>query len=95
MSRTPEQLAQERRTECRGDVLAYLAQRLPLSYTPATIRKRLNDESQTDYSDEEIDAAIAFLVDAGEVKLERQHRHGTARYYQATSQGVLAYERNT
>ena len=93
MSSKSEQLAQERRTQCRGDVLAYLAPRSAVSYTTDTIRKRINEESQADYEAPEIEAAIAFLVGSKEVKLERQHRHGTAKYYQATSEGVLAYER--
>jgi hypothetical protein len=89
-----EQKAQERRTRCRDDALAYLAQRPRLSYAPATIRRRLQDDLQTDYSEEEIDDALAFLVGAGEARLERQARHGVTRYYQATAAGILAYERS-
>ena len=91
---TNEQKAQERRTRCRDDALAYLAQRPRLSYAPATIRQRLKDDLQTDYSEDEIGDALAFLVGAGEARLERQARHGVTRYYQATAEGILAYERN-
>jgi hypothetical protein len=91
---TPEEKAQDRRTRARDDALAYLAQRPRLSYPPAVIRKRLREDLQTDYTEEEIADALAFLVGAGEVHLERQHRHGVTRYYQATAAGILAYERN-
>jgi hypothetical protein len=89
-----EHSAQERRTRCRDDALAYLAQRPRLAYAPATIRQRLRDDLQTDYTPEEIDDALAFLVGAGEARLERQARHGVTRYYQATAEGILAYERS-
>jgi hypothetical protein len=91
---TQERKAQERRTRARDDALAYLAQRPRLSYSPATIRRRLQDDLQTDYTEDEIDDALAFLVGAGEVRLERQARHGVTRYYQATATGILAYERS-
>ena len=91
---TNEQKAQDRRTRCRDDALAYLAQRPRLSYAPATIRQRLRDDLQTDYAEDEIDDALAFLVGAGEVRLERQSRHGVTRYFQATAEGILAYERS-
>jgi hypothetical protein len=91
---TPAHQAQERRTRCRDDALAYLAQRPRLSYAPATIRHRLRDDLQTDYAEEEIDDALAFLVAAGEARLERQAQHGVTRYYQATAAGILAYERS-
>ena len=91
---TPEQAAQTRRTRCRDDSLAYLAQRPRLSYAPAVIRQRLSDDLQTDYTQDEVDDALAFLVNAGEAQIERQHRHGTLRYYQATAAGILAYERS-
>jgi hypothetical protein len=89
-----ERKAQQRRTRSRDDTLAYLAQRPRLAYAPATIRQRLQDDLQTDYTEEEIDDALAFLVGAGEVRLERQARHGVTRYYQATAEGILAYERS-
>ena len=91
---TPDPTAQARRTQARGDVLAYLAQRPRLSYAPSVIAKRLRQDLQTDYTDDELDDALAFLVDAGEVRLERQDRHGVVRYYQATAAGILAYERS-
>jgi hypothetical protein len=91
---TPERQAQERRTQARGDVLAYLAQRPRLSYAPTTIRKRLTEDLQTNYALDEIDDALAFLVGAGEAQMERQDRHGVTKFYQATAAGILAYERS-
>ncbi len=91
---TPEQKAQQRRTQARGDTLAYLAQRPRLSYAPGTIRKRLQEDLQTDYTEEEISDALAFLVSAKEAHMERQDRHGNTKFYQATSEGILAYERS-
>ena len=91
---TPEQKAQQRRTQARGDVLAYLAQRPRLSYPAATIRQRLREDQQTDYTEEEICDALAFLESTKEVRMERQHAHGTTKYYQATAEGVLSYERS-
>ena len=86
-------IAQERRESCRNAVLAFLAERQALAHHPQTIRRRLNEGHLNDFTIEEVTAALAFLEGKQRVKTVLEEMGATA-YYQATSEGVLAYERH-
>jgi hypothetical protein len=85
-------IAQERREECRRETLRFLAERQIVAHHVKTIRRRLNDGHEHDFTDAEVEAALAFLVSD-----ERAHRipdpMGSTPYFQATAAGVLAHER--
>lgn len=87
-------LQQERREDCRRDVLRYLAERQAVAHHPNTIRNRLNAGHQNDYSIDEIEAGLAFLVTT-DPKLVNAvpEPMGATKYYQATAAGVVASER--
>jgi hypothetical protein len=91
---TEAPLPQERREECRRGVLGFLAGRQAVAHHPKTLRRRLNDGHEADYTDAEIEAALAFLGLA-EPPLVRSipDALGATKYYQATAAGVLAHER--
>ena len=91
----PDAIAQERREECRRDVLRFLAERQAVAHHPKTIRRRLNDGHEHDYLDVEIEAALAFLTGATPPLAKGiADTLGATKYYQATSEGVLAHERS-
>lgn len=93
---TPQPHAQERREECRRDVLGYLAERQAVAHHRNAIRNRLNAGHEHDYTADEITAALAFLLaTAPEAYAAAIHDPmGATPYYQATTAGVLAHERN-
>jgi len=86
--------AQERREECRRDVLAFLAVRQAVASHPKTILRGLNAGHEHDYALDEISAALAFLT-ATEPPLVAGlvEKLGATKYYQATAAGVLTHER--
>jgi chorismate mutase len=86
-----EDKAQERREDCRREVRAFLAQRQQLAHRVSAIKRRLNIEN--DFTDEEIEAALIFLAGLGEVSSSAAEL-GATKFFQATSAGVLAYERS-
>ncbi|MGC3991619.1 MAG: hypothetical protein QM796_18410 [Chthoniobacteraceae bacterium] len=76
---------------CRHEALRWLAERSPLAFSAATIRRRLNVEF--DFTSQEVEAALAFLVSFEHVSA-RPDDLGSTLYFQATASGVLAHERN-
>lgn len=91
----PEQIAQERREECRKDVLGFIAERQAVAHHAKTIRQRLNAGHEHDYTDAEIEAALAFLMGVRPDPFAKEvpDPMGATHYYQATSAGVIAHER--
>jgi hypothetical protein len=85
-------LSQERREECRAETLRFLVARQVVAHHPQTIRRGLNVGHRNDFEDADVEASLVFLVDANFVKIVRQPL-GATKFYQATSQGVLASER--
>jgi hypothetical protein len=88
------ELDQERREECRADCLAMLATRQQTAHHPRAVRRVLNAGHVADYTEEEINAALAFLVSAA-LAQEVVEPMGATKYYQATSAGVIAHERRS
>lgn len=87
----PEEI-QIRRETCRREVLAFLADRPAVAHHPGAIRRRLNTVEQADYTLEEIEAALVFLVSQGFSSTERDAL-GATKYYQVTGAGTLHHER--
>jgi hypothetical protein len=87
-------VAQLRREECRRDALAWTAERQAAAHHPKSIRRGLNAGHEHDYTDEEVEAALAFLTSAKLVTIVEE-KLGATKYYQATAEGVLASERGT
>lgn len=85
-------LDQERREECRGAVREFLAARQAVSFHAKDILRGLNAGREHDFTLDEIEAALVFLVDLGDARILR-HRDGATKFHQATSQGVLYAER--
>lgn len=86
-------MSSERNEEIRSEALAYLAPRQGIAQTPETILRRINKEHK--FTMAELESALAFLegmdpplVAAVPAAL------GATKYYQATSAGVLHYERS-
>jgi hypothetical protein len=88
---TPE-LDQERRDDCRREVLAFLSARQAVAHHPQSVRRGVNRGHEFDFTLAEIEAALAFRVSADHVRVVYPEG-GSTSYYQATSNGVLAYER--
>ncbi len=82
---------QQRREECRKEVRGWLANRQRLAFTNETIRRRVNAEGN-DFSQEQINDALVFLVGRKHVAMTPDG-DGATPHYQATSEGVLAAER--
>ena len=83
---------QQRKEDARQLVLEHLAARQVLACHPQDIRRSLNAGHANDFTVEEIEAACTFLVGLGYAK-QLHAEMGSTLYYQATSAGVLAYER--
>ncbi|WP_414664868.1 hypothetical protein [Horticoccus sp. 23ND18S-11] len=88
----PDAIAQERREECRRETLRFLAERQAVAHHPKTVRRRLNDGHEHDFTDADVQAALVFLVSASLAR-EIPDALGATRHYQATAAGVLAHER--
>lgn len=89
-------IAQERRDECRRKVLGFLAERAAVAHHPKTIRRRLNDGHEHDFTDAEVAAALTFLLGLAPKRVRAvTEPMGSTLHYQATSDGVLAHERGT
>lgn len=84
--------AQFRREECRAAVLEYLADRPAVAHHANTVRRSLNANYRGDWTEEEVAAALAFLVSAGHAS-EVTHPQGATRFHQVTAAGTLAHER--
>ena len=82
---------QERREECRREVLRFLADRSVLAFRAETIRNALHREYK--FKLDEIESALEFERGAGRVAVE-PHAQGATRFYRITSEGILFHERN-
>jgi len=90
---TPQEIQQERRENARRAVRAYLAERSALAFHPRTILNRVNEGHANDFTEEEINAALAFLV--GDGQAEKSHEKlGATLYFKITSKGVIEHERD-
>jgi len=85
-------IAQERREECRRSTLGFLAVRQATAHHPKTIRRALNAGHEHDFTDDEVTAALTYLLSAGFVTAIPDGL-GATLYYRATAAGVLAHER--
>jgi hypothetical protein len=85
---TPEE--QEKREECRRDVRAFLANRSVLAFRAGTIWSKLSKEN--DFTLDDVKAALAFLVSAGQASVEPESL-GATPYYKITADGMLSHER--
>ena len=83
----------ERNADCRRAVLTWLAERSTLPHSISAIRRGVNREG-ADYTEAEIGAALTFL-EGHQPALASHTRDplGSQRFYQATSAGVLHFER--
>ncbi len=83
----------------RQAVLEFLAPRQSLTYSIVDIVSRIQGSNLLDFRPEaeEVTAAVAFLLNFKPEPLivERRAKLGRGIYYQATSAGVLAFERGT
>lgn len=95
MSLVPNDSA-DRAELVRLAVLEFLATRQSLSFEPAMIVDRVIKSGLLDFEPEagEVTAAIAFLEDLKFITHQKR-TVGRTRFYQATSAGVLAFERGT
>jgi hypothetical protein len=88
------QSAQIRKEEARRLSLAYLAERLALSFQTGAIVRGVNRENGGDYTEREIEDALAFLAGATPPLIKETTRKlAVSKAWQATSEGVLAHER--
>lgn len=79
-----------RAEDCRYEVRHHLATRSTLARDLTTIQRSLARDN--DYTVEEVEAALVFLEDLGQVKSMHVSLGATKRY-QITAQGQLADER--
>lgn len=89
---TPEALAQERREEARHAVRAHLAERPAIASHPEDIRRRLNAGHLHDFTSDDVNYAIGFLVGLSQVE-SIPDSLGATSYFRITSAGILAHER--
>lgn len=82
---------QERKEECRREVLRYLADRSVIASRAEAIRNSLKREFA--FKLEEITAALEFELGAGRLAVE-PHSQGATKFYRVTSDGILFHERN-
>lgn len=80
---------QERREQCRREVLRYCAIRSVLAFKAETIRNMLRREFN--FTIEEITAALEFENGAGRLQIEK-HGQGVTKFYRVTSTGILFHE---
>ena len=78
----------------RQGVLAYLAPRQPLAFTPASIARMIRRRQlvDIDFTEGDVAQALAFLRGLAFVGVE-QDGFGPDEYWSATSKGVLEAER--
>jgi hypothetical protein len=94
MSAADQDIAQERREDCRRHVLRFLAERPAGAHHAKTVRQKLNAGHEADYELEEIVSALAFLTSTEPARVkEIPAPMGSTKYFQATAAGVLAHER--
>ena len=76
----------------RHAVLEVLAVRHPSAITTAAVRRRISIELDFEAALEDVEAALEFLRGIKLVGME-QDDLGSTKYWAATSEGVLKYER--
>jgi hypothetical protein len=80
--------------ELRRACLDVLASRHPTALEPRAIRRRIVQERLVDFEfdDPALDSALEFL--AGQKRLEcAVSEYGSTKYWRATAEGMLAFER--
>lgn len=80
---------QQRREEIRREVRAYLAERLGLAFSAASIARSVRNCSEA-----EATTALALLISMGQAE-ENPDSLGATLYYRITAAGALAHERGT
>lgn len=80
--------------DLRRAALEVLASRFPVALSAAAIRRRIKDGSMVDFdcTDAEVSAALELLR-GKEFVLSKRGELGASEYWQATSLGVLTWER--
>lgn len=87
--------AQERREECRRKVRAWLYERTTIAAHPKQIQRGLNAGHDHDFTLPEIDSALAFLLGVRPEQVSQvRDEIGATSYYQITSAGSVAHERD-
>jgi hypothetical protein len=81
---------QQRREDCRREVLRYLANRSVLAFSAATVRNALHREFN--FTVEEVTAALKFLHGLKFIAIE-SHEMGATLFHRITSEGILHNER--
>jgi hypothetical protein len=95
----PGEVKQRLKEDCRRAVRDFLVNRSVLAFSAHAIADALkkgrsgNRRSGSDFSVEEVKAALQFEVGAGRVS-ETHDPQGATPYYKATAEGVLFHERN-
>jgi hypothetical protein len=86
----------QRSEAIRLAVLGFLAPRQAVAIDLETLVHRVNRSGLMDFVavDQEIVSAVAFLLNLKFIE-ERRAMLGSSRFFQATSAGVLAFERGT
>jgi hypothetical protein len=87
-----EAIAQERKEECRRAVRAYLYARPATAHHPATIRRKLNEGHEHDFTEEDVEAALNLLLGLGHV-IDQRDALGSTTYWKISAGGTLAHER--
>lgn len=81
---------QQRREDCRREVLAYLATRAAVALGVPSVKRGLSAE--WDFTEYEVLHAAQFLMSDGLI-VEHVEKLGSSRYYQITANGIRAHER--
>lgn len=89
---SPEKLAQLRREDARRLARKFLAERPGTAHPPERVAKRVNTEAGEDFTVEEIEAALNFLLDLGQI-CPVQASLGASTEWRITAAGTLAHER--
>lgn len=88
-------LSQSEREILRQRVVGYLATRSQFSFESPAIKRHLDTRGILDFavSDADVGDALVFVEGLGFVK-QQTSEMGATVYWRATSQGILASERN-
>lgn len=83
--------AQQRREDARHEVLRFLISRPVLAFASDAITRQINREGY-DFSQDEIVEAVT-LLEGLQLISGKADGLGATKYFQATSKGILEYER--
>lgn len=88
-------ISQQQREQLREAVVGYLGPRCALNFDTAAIKRSLTHKRVVDFEiiDSDLEASLVFAEGMGYVKTVHTDMGATV-YWQATSGGVLAAERN-